>query len=438
MRNFLETIRGAAVGDDTKRIVTAASEGNLDAYKNALKLYNWSYAKDYTMVLLIFSPIVVAMNAISNVRDDDENDDTFKNFEKLAPLVDKILRSQKMIELCENIGRGDGVEIKRILNGFAEYKTLLKMLSDNKYGMEGPSDMFIERAGGITRWVRNEGYIRGKLIPLVRDVLGSRFSNKITIGLTCVDDDDEWRYDFQVTANTAARFKRDPRSAESKSIPITDDLRRMFAHFGQPLDKKALRITENELFKSLMTLVESNRRLTINDLKYIRGISGLESDQFKRLFQQQIEKRIGELSSPVEVEEKEIPRENFLLRELAKDWMEMCASSKMSSFLAEDLKTLVSYHKGKAFTEEDIVSILGATMRYRSELEAGNYDTWLDSCGFELDRSSMFNNISVYMCRSSLGTLLRALIDWVKRNRVKDYRQKEQFLNSLDRILTGR
>lgn len=279
MKKFSETIKGAAVGSDTKKVVQAASDGDLKKYKKALKTYSWPRTRDYTMVLLIFSPIVAAINAVNKMEDADYDSNANKDF---VQSVDRILRSQEMNDLCTNIGRGDGVEIKRILNSFTEYKGLLKILSYDKYGIGGPSDKFMERAGKITSWVRNEGYINEKLIPFVKGTLGSKFAANITKGLVHVSKltEDDFKDELHGVLhsgkfrNTATFWapndletslpysdNEDYQALESrisslpKRIRITQELIDLFNRFGEKIEGKILYITEPTLYRKLNNII---------------------------------------------------------------------------------------------------------------------------------------------------------------------------------------
>ncbi len=283
MENFAETVQGAAVGSDTKKVVNAASKGDLEEYKKALDSYSWPRTRDYTMVLLIFSPIVAAMNAISKM---DKSDDKFND---LAPLVDTIVTRQYMVELCDYIGQGNGKKIKNTLNAFSEYKTLLQKLSGNKYGC-GTSDKFTERAGKISRWVKNGEYLSKYLGPFIQGTLGSKFASKITNGIAVYShhiknpwylrdengDDLIWD-DLKIYPKPSSKNEEyQHMSSERREIivdnkiviearpgvgllpsrvKITAELRNLFNRFGEPLEQKFLYITETKLYDKLRIII---------------------------------------------------------------------------------------------------------------------------------------------------------------------------------------
>lgn len=291
MRKFNETVKGALVGSDTKRVVNAASEGDLEKYKDAMNLYSWPRTRDYTMVILIFSPLVVAMQVIDNMKEDDESDETVTKFEKLAPLVDNILTRQYMFDLCKYIGEGNGKKIKETLKNFSTYKDLLKALGIK----DNVITKLIERAGKITRWVRNREYIEKYITPFVQGALGSKFAAQITKGIVYTntlygdpDDREEYRLtnragDYLVWDDLDINFphqdteeyqslgsKRRMDMAERRylsstdpnvgplpsRIKITPELKTFFTRFGEmTLGRKVLYITEKQLYEKLEKII---------------------------------------------------------------------------------------------------------------------------------------------------------------------------------------
>ncbi len=291
MRKFNETVKGALVGSDTKEVVNAASEGNLEKYKNKLNSYSWPRTRDYTMVILIFSPLVVAMQVIDNMKEDDESDETVTKFEKLAPLVDNILTRQYMLDLCKYIGEGNGNGIKETLKKFSTYKDLLKALGIQ----DNVITKLIERAGKITRWVRNKEYIEKYVTPFVYKALGSKFAAQITKGIVYTntlygDPDDRIEYyltnragDYLVWDDLDINFphqdteeyqsldsERRMKMAEREylvgtnpnvgplpsRIKITPELKTFFNRFGEmTFGRKVLYITEKQLYEKLEKII---------------------------------------------------------------------------------------------------------------------------------------------------------------------------------------
>ncbi|MDO4199646.1 MAG: hypothetical protein Q4D57_02670, partial [Clostridia bacterium] len=192
LQNFEKALPPVFAASDTRKLVKAASKGNLEEYKDALKNYKWKFTRDYNVVLVILSVIVVAAQAINNHPKYQESDEYKKLSEKdknaLNKKIDDLKRrlddllagsgSRRLLEVFKLIGSGKGTQLRADLNTFAKYRELVETLSeDNKYGqIDNP---LIERASKISRWVVNKKYVNNKLLPYVTKLLGSKFASAL-------------------------------------------------------------------------------------------------------------------------------------------------------------------------------------------------------------------------------------------------------------------
>ena len=177
LASFEKALPSVFATSSTKKIIRAASKGNLEEYGKTFKEYNWARTRDYNCVLLIFSPIVAAARAIINEgekRDSkeplfDENEQEDEKWVKIINLLNKCLSNKaKLSDLCEHIGSGKGKEIEQTLRNFQDYNNLIGYLV---YGNENNKIVsLIERAKRITPWKVNGKYIRNKLIPFVNAI----------------------------------------------------------------------------------------------------------------------------------------------------------------------------------------------------------------------------------------------------------------------------
>ncbi|MDO4200076.1 MAG: hypothetical protein Q4D57_04930 [Clostridia bacterium] len=291
---FSKTLEGAAVGSDTKKVVNAASEGNLTEYKKAIASYSWPFTRDYSMALLIFSPIVAAMQAVIKSKkqsDENPNDKTDdKEFENLVNKINdvlytKILYSNKLDELCKCIGSGDGEAISENLNSFNEYKELLKMLSGNKYGNGGESDKFIKRTSKMTSWITNKKFIKNLLIPFVQGILGAKYASKITKGLSLKDTHDIDSVKIMprvgekqpmVSIHSTVRNEKGEKTGGAvmgiPAIKITESLRENCKKIGIALKQYELYIMEYYVINGIFKYINNKKTLTFESLDAIGNI----------------------------------------------------------------------------------------------------------------------------------------------------------------------
>lgn len=176
LANFEKALPSVLATSSTKKIIRAASKGNLEEYGKTFKGYNWARTRDYNCVLLIFSPIVAAAQAIANEvkkRNSEEplfdkNKQEDEKWIKIIDLLNKCLSNEaKLSDLCEHIGSGRGKEIEQTLKNFQDYNNLIGYLV---YGAETRKSPLIERSKSISSWKVNGKYIRNKLIPFVNAI----------------------------------------------------------------------------------------------------------------------------------------------------------------------------------------------------------------------------------------------------------------------------
>lgn len=187
LENFSKALPSVLAKSDTKNVITTASKGgdpygDLTSYKEALKKLKLKGIRDYNFVLVIFSPIVAAAQAVINyAKTNNGNLDIEHKY--LRKLVNDVLSHVDFRDhLCTNIGAGNGPEIKKTLERFTHYKNLLKEVSGGIYGKNG--DPFMERASQITKWKVNGNYITYKLIPFVQGVFDSKYAIAVRGGLS--------------------------------------------------------------------------------------------------------------------------------------------------------------------------------------------------------------------------------------------------------------
>lgn len=192
LKKFKDTVGGITfVASDTKRLVKSASDGDIKSYCRALQQYKFKFSRDYSIVLLIISPIVVIAGALYKyIKEHGES--SFDEFhEKIYDLEYDVLHENQsnFRKLCDCIGEGDGTNIAKILREkLPSYRKMLQLLSGNKYGHT--KDVFMDRVERISSWrISNKKYMNNKLVPFVRDTLGSEFSSKIKHGLNAVNPD---------------------------------------------------------------------------------------------------------------------------------------------------------------------------------------------------------------------------------------------------------
>lgn len=173
LENFSKAIPSTFITSETKKLLNFASKGYVVHYSNILKNYKIKRTRDYNCVLLIFSPIVVAAQAIINI---DTTSETLKksDLSDLIDLIDSILESAKFKLLCTYIGAGEGSKISELLIKFPEYKKLFVFFSSETKYTE-----LIKRAQNISGWRTNGNYIKTKLIPFINHVIGQKFGNAI-------------------------------------------------------------------------------------------------------------------------------------------------------------------------------------------------------------------------------------------------------------------
>lgn len=177
--NFEKTLPSLFASSDTKKIVRAASDGNLVTYSESFKNYKWKQTRDYNCVLLIFSPVVAASQFVVNGREKQkDNPSEITQKEKdIISMVNRCFGSTKFKLLCEYIGRGDGPKISKLLESFLEYNRLLSYLV---YGNETTRNNYLpDRAYYITPWKSNGGYIKTKLLPFIKKAVSSKFASVI-------------------------------------------------------------------------------------------------------------------------------------------------------------------------------------------------------------------------------------------------------------------
>ncbi len=177
LANFEKALPSVLATSSTKKIIRAASKGNLEEYGKTFKEYNWARTRDYNCVLLIFSPIVAAAQAIANeVKKRNSEEPLFdKNKQEdekwitIIELLNKCLSNEaKLGNLCNHIGSGKGKEIEQTLRNFQDYNNLIGYLV---YGDETKkSDPLIKRSKNISSWKVNGKYIRNKLVPFVNAI----------------------------------------------------------------------------------------------------------------------------------------------------------------------------------------------------------------------------------------------------------------------------
>ncbi len=181
LENFAKALPVIFAASDTRKLVKAASDGDLERYKEALRAYKWKRTMDYNMVLVILSVIVAAAQAVINYAS-EHNGELDDDSKELGDLVEKILGNSLFSKLCNYIGEGNGESIKSTLeNNLPQYLTLLKRLSGDLYGKK--DDAFMKRAGDITRWIMSEKHIRQKLLPYITNAMDPKFGGAIKRGL---------------------------------------------------------------------------------------------------------------------------------------------------------------------------------------------------------------------------------------------------------------
>ena len=177
LESFEKALPSVFATSSTKKIIRAASKGNLEEYGKTFKEYNWARTRDYNCVLLIFSPIVAAAQSIANEVKKrgseeplfNENKQEDEKWIKIIDLLNKCLSNEaKLGNLCNHIGSGKGKEIEQTLKNFQDYNNLIGYLV---YGAETKkSDPLIKRSKNISSWKVNGKYIRNKLIPFIKAI----------------------------------------------------------------------------------------------------------------------------------------------------------------------------------------------------------------------------------------------------------------------------
>ncbi len=185
---FEKALPSVLVKSDTKKVIQAASDGGKDGdwsnYTAAIKNLNLKRITDYNFVLVIFSPVIAAMQSILNyvaIHGNSLNEQADRAHKELKTLVEKVLAHRKFTDLCNAIGSGNGPLIKYILEEFVEYKQLLLIMSGSKYGLN--NDDFMKRAYNISAWRFSGKYIRSHLFPFIAHVFPSRYAVAINMGL---------------------------------------------------------------------------------------------------------------------------------------------------------------------------------------------------------------------------------------------------------------
>jgi len=185
---FEKALPSVLVKSDTKKVIQAASDGgkygDWSNYTAAIKNLNLKRITDYNFVLVIFSPVIAAMQSILNyvaIHGSSLDEKAGQTYKDLKTLVEKVLTNKKFADLCNAIGSGNGPLIKYILENFAEYRDLLLIMSDSKYGKH--DDPFMTRASKITAWKFSGKYIRSHLFPFIAHVFPSRYAVAINMGL---------------------------------------------------------------------------------------------------------------------------------------------------------------------------------------------------------------------------------------------------------------
>ena len=127
----------------------------------------------------------------------------------------------------------------------------------------------------------------------------------------------------------------------------------------------------------------------------------------------------------------------LLLRGIAEDWIEMFQTPTDDQFINSDLDFLKGEHVNANLTEEDIVNVLRATIRHRSEIKEHNYANWLTDCNFpRVNIGGVYiDSLQSYTCRSALIRILRALRNWEYQNRVSYSLEKNRLLDYVCKIL---
>lgn len=177
LKYFAQALPSVLAKSDTKAVIKAASEGDLDKYKEAIKNLKLKRITDYNFVLVIFSPIVAVAKALKR----GKLGWSYGNSSIVAGYLSRLLGRIEFKVLCEKIGAGEGPTIKDSLERVPGYKEFLGVLSDSKYGKNG--DQFMQRAAAITPWKVNGKYVRQKLIPFVEKVFDSKYANAVRKGL---------------------------------------------------------------------------------------------------------------------------------------------------------------------------------------------------------------------------------------------------------------
>ena len=72
----------------TKNLIKAAASGDVEKYPQYLNSYKWKGTRDYNMVLIILSPIVVAMVAV-NMYTEEHNGELDEGHRNLGNLVER-------------------------------------------------------------------------------------------------------------------------------------------------------------------------------------------------------------------------------------------------------------------------------------------------------------------------------------------------------------
>lgn len=193
---------------------------------------------------------------------------------------------------------------------------------------------------------------------------------------------------------------------------------------------------------TITTIVEAiqNDNLEFEYRKQARRLNYLEN--YLREYNNDHPKNIDENSEQM----------NLLLREIAKDWKEMFRTRFSTEYL-QYLNELKSCHFNRDFTDEDIVTILRATMRYKSELKSYNCDNWLTDCEFlsgdfkdfrvynlypdyfDTTDTTIPKNLRIDACRRDLSIILSALRYWEYHNRVSYCIEKNRLLDFVCKIL---
>lgn len=175
LKNFAKALPSVLVQSGTRNVVKAASEGSLSKYTQAINSLKLKGIRDYNFVLVIFSPIVAAAQAVLKYVE-KHGDNLDEQHTSLAKQVDDVLGHIDFKNLCDSVGAGEGSEIEKILNRFSYYKKLLQGISSGKYGKN--NDLFMKRAARITPWRVNRKSIN-KLTLYMNTSFGTRIGNAL-------------------------------------------------------------------------------------------------------------------------------------------------------------------------------------------------------------------------------------------------------------------